>query len=322
MRAFLEHTSSGTNYVTGEVGSPLDFTSFHAKGGPRFIDGHVQTRMDPQLSNVDGHMAVITSFPEYQDLPMVIGEADPEGCAACSARVHPQNGYRNGPLYGAYVIESMLRTDELARRAGVTIEGAVTWAFLFDGQPFFDGFRDLATNGIDKAVLNAFRMLGMLGGEWLATESSHALDLARILQHGVRAAPDINAAATRDATGASILLWNYHDDDLGEDAAEAADDGAAEVTLTITGLPAASLRVRHFRMDRDHGNAFAVWQRMGSPQTLEGAAYDRLEAAGKLALLEESTLDADGGQLSLRTHLPRHGASLFRLTWHGDEPGT
>ena len=115
-------------------------------------------------------------FPELSGIKVVIGESDPEGCAACSARVHPQNAYRNGPLYGAYIVESMCAPTSCRARAGIEIEGAVTWAFLFEDQPYFDGFRDLATNGIDKAVLNAFRMLGMLGGDWLEARSSHALE--------------------------------------------------------------------------------------------------------------------------------------------------
>ena len=36
----------------------------------------------------------------------------------------------------------------------------LTWAFEFEDQPYFDGFRTLATNGIDKPVLNVFRMAG------------------------------------------------------------------------------------------------------------------------------------------------------------------
>jgi hypothetical protein len=32
----------------------------------------------------------------------------------------------------------------------VNLLGAVTWGFEFEDQPYFDGFRDLATNGIDK----------------------------------------------------------------------------------------------------------------------------------------------------------------------------
>jgi xylan 1,4-beta-xylosidase len=288
-----------------DTGSPLDFIGFHAKGRPEVHEGHVRMGLSKQLRDIEANLAIINEFPTLKSLPVVIGESDPEGCAACSARVHPQNGYRNGPLYGAYVVESMLRTYELSRRAGIEIEGAVTWAFLFEDQPYFDGFRDLATNGIDKPVLNAFRMLGMLGGDWLETDSSQALDIEEVLEHGVRGTPDIGAVATRDEKGVSILVWNYHDDDV--------EDGAADVSLQLTGMGDGALKLRHYRMDKDHSNSYAVWQQMGSPQTIEGADYDRLEAAGKLAMLEQSALQPAGGKLALSTRLPRQGVSLFRF---------
>ena len=48
----------------------------------------------------------------------------------------------------------------------------LTWAFEFEGQPYFDGFRTLATNGIDKPVLNFFRMAGMMSGDRVKVESN------------------------------------------------------------------------------------------------------------------------------------------------------
>jgi len=238
----------------------------------------------------------------------VIGESDPEGCAACSARVHPQNGYRNGPLYGTYVVESMIRTYELSRRANIKIEGAVTWAFMFDQQPYFDGFRDLATNGIDKAVLNSFRMLGKLGGDWLHTESNFRLDIEDIMGHGVRDQPDVDVVATRDDKGVSILVWHYHDDDTaGPDA---------NVTISLSGWGGRPATLTHFRMDADHSNAFAVWQRMGKPAKLSKRDYAKLEAAGQLAQIDHGTpVQVSGGNLSLRGSLPRQGVSLLRLDW-------
>ncbi|HEX8463925.1 MAG TPA: hypothetical protein VF627_04840, partial [Abditibacterium sp.] len=47
---FLEHSLRGTNAVTGQVGTPLDFVSFHAKGSPRFVDGHVRMGISNQLN--------------------------------------------------------------------------------------------------------------------------------------------------------------------------------------------------------------------------------------------------------------------------------
>lgn len=299
LRGFLRHVV--------DAGSPIDFVAFHAKGNPVVQDGHVRMGLRKQLRDIEANIAILQEFPELGGLPVVIGESDPEGCAACSARVHPQNGYRNGPLYGAYVVESMLRTYELSRRTGVEIEGAVTWAFLFEDQPYFDGFRDLATNGVDKPVLNAFRMLGMLGGDWVEATSDHALTLDAILEQGVRDAPDVNVVATRDAGGVSVLLWNYHDDDI--------EDGVADIALSLAGLPAGAAEFRHFRMDKDHSNAFGVWKAMGAPADPQGADYDRLEAAGQLETIETRAVDPVDGRLDLAISLPRQGVSLVRIAW-------
>jgi xylan 1,4-beta-xylosidase len=261
-----------------------------------------------QLRDIETNLGIVKEFPELAGLPVIIGESDPEGCAACSARVHPQNAYRNGPLYGVYVVESMMRTYELSAGAGIEIEGAVTWAFLFDGQPYFDGFRELATNGIDKPVLNAFRMLGKLRGEWLQSDSSHRRGIDDILGHGVRSEPDVNVAATRDDEGVSVLLWHYHDDDVA--------GPNADIRLSIEGWRRGPMSFAHYRMDKDHSNAFAVWQAMGRPQHPEGADYDRLEAAGRLARIGEGArIDVDDGSVSLSVTLPRQGVSLVRLDW-------
>ncbi len=297
LRAFLKHCADND--------SPLDFVAFHAKGRPVVHEGHVRMGIDKQLRDIETNLSIMNEFPRFRGLPAILGESDPEGCAACSARVHPQNAYRNGPLYGVYVVEHIMRTYELSRRAGIDVEGAVTWAFLFEDQPWFDGFRDLATNGVDKAVLNAFRMLGMLGGSWVETRSSHALPLDRILDEGVRGAPDVNAVATRDEKGVSVLAWNYHDDDVPADP--------ASIALTIRGLGDGHAALSHYRMDADHSNAFAVWKAMGAPQTISGERYRRLEAAGQLAKIEETSVKSEGGTVKLAFTLPRQGASLIRL---------
>src|SRR5580692_7262153 len=174
LRQFLEHCSHGVNAATGGTGAPLDFISYHPKGSPKFVDGHVVMSVGTQLRAVERGMKVIASYPQWKRTPIILGESDPEGCAACQGS---QNGYRNGPLYGVSVAEATMRTYELARKYGLEVQGAVTWAFEFEDQPAFAGFRDLATDGIDKPVLNVFRMFGMLGGgkpgaEWVATESS------------------------------------------------------------------------------------------------------------------------------------------------------
>ncbi len=309
LRAFLQHTSTGTNYATGKVGTPLDLITFHAKGSPTFVDGRVRMGVASQFRNIDHHLTVIGEFPQYAKTPIVIGESDPEGCAACGVSHYPHNGYRNGTMYPTYTALQIARTYELADRHRANLLGAVTWAFLFEDQPYFDGFRDLATNGIPKPVLNTFRMLGQMRGRRVQAVSSAGLSLSDILEKGVRGAPDISALAARSDRTATVLVWNYHDDDV--------PAPAAPVRLTISGLPAGKVEFSHFRIDEQHSNSYGAWLRMGSPQTPTPAQFAALEKASALEALEPArqvTVGRDG-VVTADFDLPRKSVSFVKLAW-------
>jgi xylan 1,4-beta-xylosidase len=306
LRQFLEHCARGKNAATGKAGSPLDFISFHAKGRPTLVDGHVRMGLANELRDVAAGFDIVAGFPEYRKLPIILSEADPEGCAACSAEGHPENAYRNGPLYACYTAAAISNLFKLADRRKANLEGMLTWAFEFEGQPYFAGFRTLATNGIDKPVLNVFRMAAMMSGECVKVESSGAVGLDEILESGVRAKPDIDALAARSDRSVTVMLWNYHDDDV------PAPD--ADIHLTVAGLPANvhQMKLRHYRIDRDHSNAYTVWKAMGSQD------YAHLEAAGKLELLTpESAVTSKSGTVELSFTLPRQAVSLIQLSFSG-----
>jgi xylan 1,4-beta-xylosidase len=308
LQAFLEHCLRGTNYATGKIGAPIDYISFHAKGAPRFLDGHVRMGISNQLRAIANGFRIVASFPELHDTPIIIGESDPEGCAACGVATNPENAYRNGTVYSSYTAEQLARTYELAEAYKVNLRGAVTWAFEFEDQPYFAGFRDLATNGIDKPVLNVFRMLGRMLGDRVAVESSGALPLDLVRDTGVRDQPDITALAARTERTVSILVWNYHDDDL--------PAPAADVELLVDGLEGKSVEVTHERVDATHGNAYEAWKRMGSPQPPTSPQYKTLERAGQLQSLEPSRrLRVEDGRVRLPFTLPRQAVSLVRVTW-------
>jgi xylan 1,4-beta-xylosidase len=310
LREFLEHCGRGTNHATGARGTPLDFVSFHAKGAPRFVDGHVQMGIANQLRAIDSSFQIIASFPELAGKPIVIGESDPDGCAACPASVYPQNGYRNGALYACYTAASFARKHGLAEKHGVNLEGALTWAFEFEDQPYFAGFRALATNGIDLPVLNTFRMLARMGGRRVHVESDRGVALEQILKDGVRAEPDVSALASLEGSRLSILVWHYHDDDVpGPDA---------EVELSIEGLPsrAGEARLEHYRIDEEHSNAFSAWKRLGSPQKPTPEEHAQLEAAGRLETVgPQASISIADSRAAVRFKLPRQAVSLVVLEW-------
>jgi xylan 1,4-beta-xylosidase len=309
LRQFLDHCAHGRNAATGEPGAPLDFISFHPKGSPKFIadgaeGGHVRMNVGAQLRSVQRGMEIVASYPEWRNTRIILGESDPEGCAACKGE---QNGYRNGPLYGVSVAEAMMRTYELARKENVHLQGAVTWGFEFEGQPYFAGLRQLATNGVDMAVLNVFRVLGMLGGDWVQVTSSGALPLEDVVAHSVTGSPDVNAVATRRPHEVDVLVWNYHDDDQ---AAE-----PAQVQLNVANLSGKAVQVQLLRMDADHGNAFAAWKGMGSPQQPSSEQVRQLQVRSGLQTGLGEHLPVQAGVAKVEFSLPRQGVYLAKLTW-------
>ena len=377
-----------------ETNVPLDFISYHAKGRPSLVDGHVRMGLEKELADVEAGLEIIAAYPEFRDLPIILSEADPEGCAACSARNHAENAYRNGPLYATYTAAALKGIQQLAEQHHMNIAGMLTWAFEFEDQPYFEGFRTLATNGIDKPVLNVFRMFGQLSGQLLPTtvapaptttpisastpaatatpvststpaattapvststpattpapvststpattptpvststppttttpvsastpattttpipsrDRQEAVPQPTPLQNRDRkeAANTPNLLATRTANTVTILLWNYHPDDI--------PGPATEVTLDITGLPP-HLHVQHYRIDEHHSNAYTMWKQMGSPQQPSPDQKEKLESAAQLQLLTPAERRSSlKGRLQLNLHLPYQSVDLITLT--------
>ncbi len=307
--SFLKHVQTGRSAATGGP-VPLDFISFHAKGHPTVIASHVQMGLSNELNDADKGFAIIAKYPAFRHLPVIISEADPEGCAAWSAKVNPANNYRNGTLYPAYTATAMKALFDLSDRYQINLIAMLSWSFEFEDKDYFEGFRSLATNGIDKPVLNIFRMAGLMSGERVSTTSRAQVPLDELLTSGVRQSPDIDAFATKSAHNAAVMLWNYHDDDLPAEA--------AQVQTTISGIPANVHRVllHHYRIDEHHSNAYTVWKAMGSPQQPTPGQYAALKAAGQLQLLDSPQwLTVANGQVILTTQLPRQAISLLRLEW-------
>ena len=309
LNAFLKHCASDTNYATGKTGSPLDLVLFHAKGSPRLINGVVHMNMIPQLQDIATGFETVSHYPQFKNLPLVVGESDPEGCAACGMATNPENAYRNGTMYSSYTAASFAREYELEDKYGINFLGSVSWSFEFENQPWFYGYRELATNGVDKPVLNVFRMLGMMGGERVEVKSNRMYPLKMIMDSGVSGrSTDIGALASNSDKSAAVMIWNYHDEDM---------QGTAEpISLTVKGIAAKKILVTQYRIDLDHSNSYEVWKKMGSPQNPTKKQIAELEKAGQLAILgSPEKLDVRGGVLTTTLNLPRQGVALIKLDW-------
>jgi xylan 1,4-beta-xylosidase len=106
----------------------------------------------------------------------------------------------------------------------------------------------------------------------------------------------------------TVLVWNYHDDDV--------PAPAATVALTIEGAAAGRPRVTHYRVDDEHGNSYATWKKMGSPLQPTPSQYSDLERAGKLKLLAPpQRVAVEKGRISLAFPLPRQAVSLIEIDY-------
>ncbi len=309
LKQFLRHCAIGKNYATGKTGAPLDFISFHAKGSPEVKDGAVRMGLAHQLRDVEEGLKIVASS-QFSHLPLILSEADPEGCAACSAKDHPQNEYRNGTLYPAYTAAAIRAMLDLNENAKANLAGILTWAFEFEDQPYFLGYRTLATNGIDKAILNLFRMLGLISGERVEVKSSAAVPLQEMMMDGVRGKADVDGLAARRDDDLTLLIWNYQDDETS--AAE------KDLELHVVGLPASAKKVlvKQYRIDRNHSNSYTVWKAMGSPQSPSQEQVATMKAAGQLQLLDSPHwVENMGGDVRLQLSMPGESVSLVDLSW-------
>ncbi|WP_455169590.1 GH39 family glycosyl hydrolase [Aegicerativicinus sediminis] len=310
LRTFLDHVKNGTNYATGKKGTPLDFITFHAKGSPKVVDGVVQMNMGAQLNDIRSGFEIVSSYPEFKDLPIIIGESDPEGCAACSEADYPHNAYRNGTMYSSYTAASFARKYAMLDVYKVNLLGAVTWGFEFENQAWYAGYRDMATNGVDKPVLNVFRMFGMMRGKRIEVNSTHSNSFDSIIQNGVRGdQTDIGGLASLEKNSACIMVWNYHDnnEDMGK---------TTPIEINLSGLSEKKVLLEHFTIDQTNSNSYNLWLKMGKPQNPTADQISQLEKAGQLKLATSPIyISIVGGKTTLNLDLERQAVSLFKLSW-------
>ena len=329
LKPFLDHCLDGTNYATQEQGTPLDFISFHAKGLPEYVEdgGHAHVRMNiaKHLGTLEEAFSLVSSYPNLRQTPILVGECDPDSYGAGQGK---QFGYRNGLMYPAYTAAVFVRALDLAAARNVSLLGLLTWAFEYeptDLMPnmttYFDPFRVLSSQGVDKPIFNVLRMFAMMSGEGyhrLSATSDRQTHLDSVLSGGIRdaGATDVGVlssiSANRDEV--FVLVWHYHDDDV--------DFPTSRVKVSVSNLPKECIQsgsetatVRHYRLDESHSNSYAYWKSIGSPPLPSAAQRTLLETAGQLELLHPATeIQVEKSwALSLEFDLPIRGISLIVL---------
>ncbi|MBN1399214.1 MAG: beta-xylosidase [Anaerolineae bacterium] len=323
LRGFLEHCVQGTNAVSGDSGTRLDFISFHTKGGGYRSDNSApkQTPTIYQLvQNVVTGFEIAAAYPTLAGREVILTEADPDGWAAGSRHDNPNLEFRNRAYYASYVAMAACKFSGLGLDGPHRVDGMLTWAFEFEDRKYFEGLRTLSTNGIDKPVLNVFRFLARLGGLRLALESDAGRDPRVLLGPDEETTPpDVSGLAATDGQGGvQIFLVSHHDDwDV---------DEPTVVQVTVAGLdagaqddsagsqPGARYRLVRSMIDETHSNAYTLWRDMGEPQAPSPEQIAALQRAAMPGIVEQQELIVEEGLIKLQVTLPAHSVGLIELS--------
>ena len=218
--------------------------------------------------------------------------------------------YRNTEYFPVFQCKLMKKLLDLDARGGARVHQATTWSFYFEGERFFEGTRSLFTaQGIEKPVLNAYRMLSRLGDTRLTVESSRA---GRWIASTTarRRCPRRSTRWPRPARdGVRVLVWRHADDQY------ATDPHDADVASAWSGCRSPdSVHVSHWRIDARHSNSHAAWRALGAPQDPSAADLHAIEARQGLERVEpDRTETVRDGVLTLRLALPLPGVSLIEI---------
>ena len=318
-RYFLEHCHDGVNFCTQQKGTRLDFITFHVKGGGFPFEMHAPKAVpsvESLVYQVKMGLEIITEYG-YQDLEVVLSEADPDGWAAGGIYDNANMIFRNTEYYATYVASTYEKIDQLSVKYGIKVR-PLAWAFMFPGERCFEGTRTFSTQGIDKAVFNMFKIYGALGDEKLAFTSDKAetLDFLNEPDIGTKnhsqytgegEETDVSGFAVKGKNGETQIIIYSHNNDRDKEVTQ-------EITVCVNGLCGAEKKLEHYRIDAQHSNPYAEWVRQGKPLFPQGVQYDAIKARDGLEKLEEDqVVPVTDGKLELKFTMPTHGVSYLVL---------
>jgi xylan 1,4-beta-xylosidase len=307
---YLDHCKNRKNYKTGKTGTRLDYLSWHVKGGGYHFNRLAVKQIPSVKSFVEQNKTCVDIQKKhgFEGLEVVISEADPDGWAAGGKYDNFNLNFRNTEYYASYVASSYKNTYDMAEQEGVDLRPQA-WAFMFDNERCFEGTRTFSTQGINKAVFNLFKLYAKLGIDRLPLSSSRSLNPMNFEDdYGTKEGPEIDGWATKKDDGSiQILVYCHHDDwDVKQDY---------QVTLNVDGLDD-EYQMYHYRIDREHSNAYTEWVRQGEPDYPTGAQYDAIKKRDGLELLEAPHIICISQVKKLEFPLPVHGISFIELVPH------
>jgi len=317
LRDFLIHTKSGKNYVTGETGTRLDFTSFHTKGGGYVFTTNPKLEKTPSIKRFLDQIRICGTIIKecgYGDLECVLSEADPDGWAAGGRFDNPAFDFRNNEYFASYVASSYKNLYDLGEEMGMDFR-PLAWTFMFEGERCFEGTRSFTTQGIDKAVFNVLKMYSKLGYQLVELTSSEGKNPEKYEDlWGEGQGAEINGWATLTGTKSVEVLLYCHEDTWNTEDEYNIDFSVSNIPFT------GPYKVSHYRIDKNHSNPYTEWVRQGRPDYPTDCQYNAIKARDGLELLSPvQTVQPYDDKLKLEFDMPVKSVSLVVIENTGGE---
>ncbi|MCH8541010.1 MAG: hypothetical protein LAT58_09610 [Opitutales bacterium] len=299
-KAVLEHAAKGTNAITGEQGSVLDFISVHHKALPREM-----IRMERQSLRY-----IQKNHPELAERPFWNNEADPTWGWADAM------WWRPSAWYAAFLVRAVDAHNHL-----FIDRETVNYGYLVNDHNFLGDWyqRTLLARWqnagdeeqfwlVPKPVYHGMTLLSFFEGERFAGEGVSP-------EHD-----DVSVLAVKRPTGEIVVLVAHgpefgdpreqarKGEEAGQKQRQRHDAVEVELEIALSGLALGNPVFSHVRIDGEKGNAYTAWEDLGRPETLDLALYRELLAKGEPVVLERRQ-----GVQEFRWNLEMSGSGLSML---------
>ncbi len=250
-KLFLDHITSGVNAVTGKIGARADFISWHVYNTNQAV-----------LEKNRQRRAVVRSYPALAQAELLQDE--------WGQKLRTVEDGLTPTVLGEYDAAFLCRTiDNNLNDADARVDLFLRWGNIANGWRAFT--RQFGSALVPLPIFNAYTLLGKLGAERIAVDGA-PLDAT------------IRAIAARSGAATQIVVYRFEENN--------ADGTGAPVgvELMVNGLAGDSLSMQHYRIDREHANAYRAWLALNSPKNPTSVQSDQI--AMKAMLAPESSVVA------------------------------
>jgi xylan 1,4-beta-xylosidase len=298
-RVFFDHITRGTNYATGETGSPIDYISMHSYGGTSGAGGPGWEfpAVDYLMSIHKSYIEILDDYPRLKTLPLFMDEWGISASGTKGMAAEPLTITRNNEFAAAFLATVVARQVELEQMTGHRIGNMMLCVSGYERRRKHDfmGLRTLHTrNGFHKPLLNAYRVLDKLGKQLVKVDMQSEN-------------PHLTALATKEDQKITVLVTNFQNDQpMGEGP-------SYPVSISVKSPVNGPTKVIHWRIDKEHSNAYTEYVKIGSPEFPNPLEMEQIRAKMHLEMIDSHDIDKSSDGLTIDFDLPCNGVSLFEI---------